>query len=176
MTDLFIQRDADFSEDGQLRHVLRRTIGPGKCVMWIGGNPSDAGKDREDMTSLRINHFTRAWGYGSNVVVNPIPKISSTPREAWDWANRRGRDPQVMADLAHNLAIIEREAAACAMHVACWGNLMGAFPDVLAAVILAVKKPLYCLGINSDGSPRHPMSRGKNRVPDHQQPILWKAT
>lgn len=34
---------------------------------------------------------------------------------------------------------------------------------------------LYCLGTTKDGQPIHPLARGKWRVPDDQQPIVWEA-
>jgi hypothetical protein len=33
----------------------------------------------------------------------------------------------------------------------------------------------YCMGTNKDGSPKHPLARGHNRIPDDQQPILWRT-
>jgi hypothetical protein len=34
---------------------------------------------------------------------------------------------------------------------------------------------LWCWGTNADGSPKHPMARGKHRIPADQPPILWRA-
>ncbi|WP_020095016.1 hypothetical protein [Methylobacterium sp. 285MFTsu5.1] len=33
---------------------------------------------------------------------------------------------------------------------------------------------VHCFGLTADGSPIHPMARGRSRIPDHAQPMLWK--
>ena len=34
---------------------------------------------------------------------------------------------------------------------------------------------LHCFARSKDGSPVHPVARGRNRIPDHAQPVLWRA-
>ena len=53
-------------------------------------------------------------------------------------------------------------------------------PDWIDAIIEAItggEEPwpdIYCLGTTGGGSPKHPTARGKHRVPDDQQPVLWR--
>nr|WP_298685299.1 DUF1643 domain-containing protein [uncultured Dongia sp.] len=175
MTDMLTQRHATFSDDGDLRWTLTRSFllaaNGGKGLMWIGGNPAKAGADSDDMTSMRWDHFTKAWGYSRYLGMNPIPKISSTPDDARAWL--MGGGIEVDAAIEHNLSLIEALAPDYDMHVVCWGNIVQN-DWLLDRVIKAINRPLFCLGTNSDGSPRHPMARGRHRVPDDQQPVLWR--
>jgi protein gp37 len=34
---------------------------------------------------------------------------------------------------------------------------------------------IHCLGETASGAPIHPMARGKHRVPDDRQPLLWRS-
>jgi hypothetical protein len=34
---------------------------------------------------------------------------------------------------------------------------------------------LYCLSTTASGQPKHPMARGKHRIANDAQPILWRA-
>lgn len=33
---------------------------------------------------------------------------------------------------------------------------------------------LICLGTTLSGAPKHPMARGRSRIPRDQQPIIWR--
>ena len=33
---------------------------------------------------------------------------------------------------------------------------------------------LYAFGLNANGTPKHPLARGKNRIPDDAVPFLWR--
>jgi len=167
---------ATFNDDGTQRLALGRRWAPGPLILFTGANPSKAGASKNDPTSLRWIHFGQSWGYGGYIAVNQIPYISPTPRDAQQWLMRRQfGDATIDRDLEHNLALISKHAGDCALHVACWGSIICVDETLIERVIKAIGKPLYCLGINNDGSPKHPMARGITRVPDSQQPILWRT-
>lgn len=173
-------------EDG-CRYWLKRAWGSGPCVLWIMCNPSDADAMRDDPTMLRVMEFSNRWGFGSCVVINPIPLISSTPKEALAWADKVGTMDHTYSDpiwcqwndnMAHCVDFI----MSIEMRVAAWGNIMPAdfvrewwqcvadrTPDEPGPEIF-----LHCLGTNKDGSPKHPLARGKNRVPAEFKPVRWE--
>ena len=172
--DLPMRCGATFSPDARCRMTLSRFWGDGPHVLVIGANPSNAGRERNDPTSLAWVHFVRAWGYAGYVAVNPIPRISATPKAAVQWyRSRLFGDAAVAAMMEANLAIINREAGRAALHVACWGNLIDD-EKLLAQVVEAVGADLYCFGTTKDGRPKHVLARGKHRVPIDQQPVLWR--
>lgn len=176
------------------RWWLKRAWGAGPMICWIMCNPSDADAGRDDPTMLRVMDFSAAWGYGSCSVVNVLPCISSTPDVALEWMRRaeqwiidgNGDDPSSEWDLhRQNIVHVTQQIDAAKAHVAAWGNNI---PQDLARRFLQDIAEMsddadheemapvewLCLGTNSNGSPRHPLSRGKNRVPDDFKPVRWK--
>lgn len=174
MTDFFVHRAARWSADGLLRWTLERTWDLGPRLCYIGHNPAKAGADREDMTSMRWMHFGQAWEFGSYVAVNFYPFASADVAECRRWLSVPGRMPT----LRENLEVIRAAASSADRVVACWGNLCLDHTwaeHVIATIQSDRKRPIYCFGTNADGSPKHVMARGRNRVPDTQQAVVWRA-
>lgn len=191
-----IVRAADI--DGPYRFTARRTWGPGRTVLLCGLNPSKADGKQDDPTMLRMIGFAYRWGFGSLVVCNLFPFITSHPKKMRDWLwvvkQEIDDDPaQVwpyskspLAAFLHNHDIITRLIAEDTTCVAAWGN--GAQPDevdqFIAAVGLlgdteeygAIKIPVtwHCIGRTKDGNPTHPLARGRHRVPDDAQLEVWR--
>jgi hypothetical protein len=62
--------------------------------------------------------------------------------------------------------------------VAAWGNQLWAAEwadQVLMLIQENIDKPIHCIGTTINGCPKHPMARGKHRVPDNQKPLVWRA-
>ena len=53
---------------------------------------------------------------------------------------------------------------------AAWGDL-ASDADIAPMVEQIGTLNLICLGTNASGSPKHPMARGKARIPDDQEPL-----
>jgi hypothetical protein len=66
---------ATFGRQDTLRRTLsyRWAPAPMQWAVWLMLNPSTARPDHHDQTTLRITHFTRAWGYGGWIIVNLYP-------------------------------------------------------------------------------------------------------
>jgi hypothetical protein len=182
-----ITGSARFSRDGTLRNEIRRwwVKEPRSWAAWLMLNPSTAAKDRNDPTALRVTHFSQAYGCDGWIGVNLYPFISSTPAEMWRWANWQAHGPawDVRDDLLANLAHIERVARLSTLRMVAFGAAAVYHDEPwLEQCLEAFGQPadrpdadeqFYCLGVNSMGQPLHPLARGKMRVPNTQQPILW---
>ncbi|MEG9528259.1 MAG: DUF1643 domain-containing protein [Hyphomicrobiales bacterium] len=179
-----IARSANLSRCGAHRFTLTRTWSlEGGHVCFIGLNPSTADHRQDDPTVRRWIRSARSWGYGGFTAVNPYPLRTSSPAECRAWAQYMVNGPDWYArDVIHfsNLPTLVRAAKAAALVVACWGA--GAwdpeFVDHVFEEITTGEAPwpdVHCFGLTADGSPIHPMARGRSRIPDHAQPVLWKA-
>ena len=180
-----MMRGAEVSDCGRYRWTLTRTWRAGPWVCFIGLNPSTADHETDDPTIRRWVHFAEAWGYGAFVAVNLYPFRSASVKDCRQWTTR----DQVTVDraLLQNDGHIRNEAERAAMVVACWGaaawdqNHVQGVVDWLQNPVENILDPglpvfdLYCLGTTGSGAPKHPMARGRHRVPDDQRPILWRA-
>lgn len=151
---------------------LSRWWGIGPRALFCGLNPSTANHMIDDPTGTRWMKFAHAWGYAGYDAVNLVPFCTSRPVELPDVIGKIPLDKR-MAPFEANLDVIEQLAADCAIFVACWGN--GADPRWVERALARVKCDVYCIGKTGDGSPIHPMARGKHRVPDRAKPVLWRA-
>lgn len=130
-------------------------------------NPSTADERKDDPTIIRLCKWARAWGYGGILVVNlhsyrasdPLTVRCMDPSQSWG-------DAQHYA-LAHALDLAERQdtPVLCA-----WGDL-ASDDHVRPFAEAAAGLRFICLGTNASGSPKHPMARGRARIPDDQQPL-----
>lgn len=184
MTDMFIKRGATYSPCQKLRWSLTREWGHGKSACFLGHNPSTAGHELEDPTTLTWLHFAKLWGCGRYTAVNLYPFRSPDPAMAREWANWAGwdqtQDWSVRDLLMENESIVVREAKRADIFVACYGAI--AMDDDWNQKVLeeiqsgeAPYPNIYIFGLTGNGSPKHPMARGKHRVPRDQQPILWRS-
>lgn len=112
-------------------------------------NPSTADATRDDPTIRRCVQFANGWGYGSLEVVNLFAYRTTHPAGLQQVGNPVGDD---------NDRALLRAAERAAMLLVAWGNwgrLYGR--DRIILTLLAATHPLYCLGINNSGQPRHPL-------------------
>lgn len=156
-------REAGFSPDRHYRYWLSRSwddaLGQ---VMFVGLNPSTADHVTDDPTIRRCITFARRWGYGRLVMCNLFSLISSDPK-----ALLAASDP-VGPDYDHDL---RQWARFSDLVVECWG----AFPEARKRAADVRQRGLLgsdvaVLGLTADGSPIHPMARGRRRLPDTAVP------
>ena len=148
--DLNIPHGAVFSEDRMYRYALWRVWNlNGGILMVIGLNPSVAGEAIDDPTVTRcINRAGRA-GYGGFFMANLFGLVSTDPKELLRNDNAVGEGTDYFLD--RMIKMSDR-------HVVAWGS----FKPVTKrcrAVLAMISEP-YCLGINKDGQPKHPLYIG----------------
>jgi hypothetical protein len=176
-----IKRGATYGVNETLRWTLTREWGEGgKSACFLGHNPSTAGHELEDPTTLTWNYFADLWGCKRYTAVNLYPFRSPDPAVARRWADWALTNDWTVRDLLQeNLRIVVHEAKRADIFVACYGAIAqdDAWNQHVLEEIQTGEPPyphVYIFGLTGNGSPKHPMARGKHRVPRDQQPILWK--
>jgi hypothetical protein len=184
---------AQFSDDMTMRyHLLRlvsdraREIGGDVIFQMLGPpwspptleiacflmlNPSDADAFKPDPTVTECVKFTRRWGHDITWVVNEHAFRSPYPTDLKKRAVGERGD-----DVINNQAIM----LACSMAtvvVTAWGN-DGALDSRDRAVLGMLRTAgikTHNLGTTKAGHPKHPLARGKHRIPADMQPQPWSA-
>lgn len=155
--------------------VVWQSLAPGRtppqleiCV-FLMLNPSDANAFKPDPTVTECVKFTRRWGHDITWVVNEHAFRSPYPSDL-------KKQPRGMRgdDVVNNQAIM----LACSMAtrvITAWGN-DGALDGRDRAVLGMLRSAgvtTYHLGTTQAGHPKHPLARGKHRIPADLQPIAW---
>lgn len=147
---------AVISEDGRFRTRLWRIWDPElPRVLWLMLNPSTAGPVEDDATVLKTVAFTKRWGRFGGIEIGNLYAYRTVSPGLLKFAHYPvgpGND-EVLRALMVSVVV---EGLGCA--VAAWGT--HAQPnralDVRTdAELLGV--PLYHLGLNKGGSPKHPL-------------------
>jgi hypothetical protein len=161
---------AAFSPDKAYRYVLTRTWDAAAPAMtWIMLNPSTADAMKDDPTIRRCVQFARRERCGRIGVVNLFGFRATDPRSL----SLPGRDPVGPA----NDRFLEMHTRKAALVVAAWGvggALNGRAREV-GQRLAAAGVQLWCLGVTKDGHPKHPLARGRERVPDDAPLIPWQV-
>ncbi len=151
---------AAFSEDERHRYMLERKISdsePCRIFACCGLNPSTADAFKLDPTVRREIAFGRLFGCTQYLKANAYARRDTKPKNMWK-ARKDGHDivgPDNDFSIAMMLAAV-RDRGGIAL--ACWGR--HAEPDRVAVLVhLAadVGVTWQCLGMNKDGSPKHPL-------------------
>ena len=176
-------RGATYSKCNALRFTLTREWGDGPTVCYIGHNPSTAGHEKDDPTSQAWVKFADFNGYGRYVAVNMYPYRSADPKECRRWADwdKNGPDYYARDAIHQNMEVVAREAKKAAIVVASWGALAedADYAEMVIEEIQGGEAPwpdIYCLGKTNSGAPKHPLARGKHRIPAHTKFQVWRAS
>lgn len=139
-------RGAFFSDDRKYRYALWRCWDLNKkWVMFIGLNPSTANEKKDDPTIRRVVSFARSWGYGGVYMMNLFSIVSS--------------DPSILTNtqdaLKGNDHYLRGVNIFCKDVVFAWGSFKVA--KERAEEVIAMFPKATCLGINKNGTPKHPL-------------------
>lgn len=158
MTDTHT-RSAEISDDGLYRLLLTRRWAPGPPVTFIMCNPSTADDVDDDPTTRRCITFATRLGAGALHLVNLYAYRTPHPAELGQ-ARRAGIGINGGPEALDTIAAAAAESLKV---IAAWGKRP---PGITAlghnARIRTVKdrlagKQLWCLAVNADGSPGHPL-------------------
>jgi len=181
-TPLFgMHRGAVFSAERRIRWLLTRRLNlpwarghRPRRLAFLMANSSDAGHEHDDPTLLQCIAIATRLGCDEFSVVNTEPLVASQPDQLEQLLDSLDRATH-RAITRRNIDFIHQAMQAADIRIAAWGRLPS--PSAIATAIVAVgAHQLHHLGTNSDGSPRHPMARGRNRISKTQMPVPWPAT
>lgn len=153
-----MEGEAFFSADGKRRTILARRIKGADWTpfaLWIGMNPSTAEGDIDDPTVRREVAFTR-----DRLNLRAYIKTNVMDFRTTDPVGLRGVDYPCSPE---NHRAIRGYAKDAAIIIAAWGSLpprQRVHATATMAILREVGKPVVCLGLTKDGSPRHPLYVG----------------
>ncbi len=156
MEGLFNQEDngAIFSECKKYRYALWRIWDKSKPkVMFIGLNPSIADGITDDPTIRRIRGFVKLWGYGGFYMLNLFTWISTDPK---------GIQQGINLTLASDWALLTFENMVDRI-IFCWGS--NKLAEWRASEVIERYPDALVLGLNKEGSPKHPLYLPSNVKP-----------
>lgn len=148
---------AVFSPCRRYRYSLHRQWNPtGTTCAFIGLNPSTADELADDPTVRRCIAFAKRWGHGSLAMLNLFPLRSTDPSAL--------KGASIPANVIKaNVDEIILRASHSARVVVCWGTHGSVDGGEMTARVLSavqsdgVGHTPVCLGVNRDGSPKHPL-------------------
>ena len=147
-----IERLAVFDTIRTHRFALTRRWAPnGRTAAFVMLNPSTADATKNDATLRRCISAARRTGHHALIVLNLFTAISTDPAALITHDKPAG-------PLADN-ALTELPPLADTVIVA-WGTRHSTLHGRAVAVLQNLRnqqRPLYCLGTNRDGSPKHPV-------------------
>ncbi len=161
---------AAISEDEIYRWSLTRNLGGDRPLVICGLNPSTADARKNDPTIRKEIGFARRWEYTWLIKVNMFGFRSPKPAVMF----RARRDGVDIVGCDNNAAIQLAAALAVALDgrfLVAWGANAKRYPERVAELVaLLAGTPLWCLGMNDDGSPEHPLY-----IPYDREPTRWAA-
>ncbi len=144
-----MKKAAFFSRDKKYRYLLKRIWNSSQSkLLFIMLNPSDADFIKDDPTIRRLISFSKKWGYGGFSVCNLYSYITSSPSVLYRSSNILGHK---------NKSFVKKQIKNSDRIVYAWGNTETE-PDWLKKLV----KTSYCIGINKNGTPKHPLYLNSN--------------
>lgn len=153
---------AVFSDCRRYRYCLERNLGgSGPVIAFLLHNPSTADEGREDATSRRGVDFARRWGGSRLIYINLWAGIATVPKDLWAMP-----DPVGPENDRHISQVGVTVAQSGGFVIYAWGAIKPpahrraeATARLIAveSLIRACGCSVRALGVNLDGSPKHPL-------------------
>lgn len=145
----YLLSDATISKCETYRYLLRRIWSDATPLGVVMLNPSTADMTTDDNTIRRCVNFAKSFGHGGILVANLFAYRATKPEELFTAADPVGPD-----NLAQVEAMLQQvESVLCAWGTQ--GDFLGQGKKMTE--FIAKRKPMYCLGVNKNGSPKHPL-------------------
>lgn len=149
---------AIISDCGRYRWRLERELAEhGNVIAFFGVNPSTAGPEIEDQTTMKWRGFALANGARRYIAGNPFALRATDVKEL-----AKASDPVGSENARHLREII----ADADVLVPCWGSRTKLPPilrhhlDALARLLWDSGKPVKNFGLTKSGDPMHPLMLG----------------
>lgn len=174
-----IRRGAELSDCSGYRWTLTRDWDERPRLLVGLFNPSDASHERDDPTTTILCHIAAHNGFGGYTIVNFTPLRSSVTGPAIDMLRRAqvDGDPGLREILWRNAKVIDRELDKASAFLAAWGSMggeAGSWYELLMQTLRDRLVPVYRLGVCANGHPKHPMARGRHKVPKDAVLERWQ--
>ena len=164
-------RAAVFSECGTYRYLLERRIRTrlalyARRVVFVMLNPSTATAEADDPTVRRCVRFAELWDYDRMHIVNFFGYRSPSPSAL--------NESQVCPVGPLNAQYLVWESATAETVICAWGNHGAKAAEFWLPRWQTFAGRLHHLGLTARGQPKHPMARGRHRIPDDVVPQRMK--
>jgi len=158
-----MEKSAVLSPCRRYRYELWRRWSNEPTCVFIGLNPSTADATQDDPTIRKCVGYAKRWGYGALCMVNLFAFRATKPSDMLVAEDPVGPENNItLGRLALNSARI----------IAAWGNHGRHLSR--DARVMDMLPQLYCLKVNQDGSPAHPLYLPGSVVPfryDRPEPV-----
>lgn len=136
-------------------------------VMFAMMNPSGADITMGDSTVMRTAGIANRLGYGGQIIVNACAYRAVRPTDLLTVSDPVG---------PRNLATIAPLAEKVSMVVIAHGQLppnLQHHAEAMVRTLSRAGRVLFVLGLAGDGTPLHPLARGKMALPAKVVPQVW---
>jgi len=156
---------ARISKCNQYRYDLRRFWGKAPFCLWVMLNPSTADANVNDRTISKIMGFSERWGFGGLVVVNLFAFRSTDPERLPYVTDPIGpdNDKYILGWVA------KPEISRVFVGWGAYGKLQDRGLQV-GRMLQAAGAEMWCLYVNGDGHPKHPLYVANDTAPKLWQP------
>lgn len=160
---------AEYSPCGIYRYKLMHRWRTGPLVMFCMMNPSTASHVASDRTVNKTGQIARWMGFGGQMVGNACAARFTDKNRLLDLSDPAG---------PRNLAALIEMAAEAEMIVIAHGKLPGKLQvhaDAMCSLLRAAGRELHVLRQATDGTPMHPLARGRGFIPVKTDPVVWRT-
>lgn len=161
---------ARFSACDLYRYELREVWNPaGPLWLWLMMNPSVAGLQFSDMTIQKTGRISRLGGAGGQIIANTGAYRSTSPAGLFDVADPVGPDNEATILRLARLPEVARVVLAYGQPP----KPLAGQGARLAGLLHEAGIRLHVLRLSQDGTPMHPLSRGRGFIPVETALVEW---